>query len=95
MGEHREARFEWDEAKARSKLRTKKVSFEEARSIFAGHAIEWRDLRRDYGEERWVILGPVRGRLFVVVYTYRDGRRRLISARKANPREVRLYGTRS
>ena len=95
VGEHRDEAFEWDEGKARSNLATKRVSFEEARSVFTELAVEWQDVRQDYGERRWIILGPVRGRLFVVVYTYRNGRRRLISARKANAREVRFYGRRT
>ena len=44
------------------------------------------------GEERFVTIGmDALGRILVVVYTWRDERLRLISARKATPRERRQY----
>jgi hypothetical protein len=47
-------------------------------------------------EERWVTIGldPFR-RTIVVVYTWRGERARLISARKATPRERRSYEERT
>jgi hypothetical protein len=50
------------------------------------------DDRRDYGEERLTLYGRVAGRLFVVTYTMRAGVHRIISARKANSREMSRYG---
>jgi uncharacterized DUF497 family protein len=46
-----------------------------------------------YDETRWITLGQDgAGRLLVVVYTYRDPDYvRLISARKAEPREIQQY----
>ena len=49
------------------------------------------DDRFDYGEPRYRSVGQVEGRVFVVVYTPRGGRLRIISARKANERERRRY----
>ena len=46
------------------------------------------DRRRDYGEDRYRLLGTVDGRAYVVVYTTRGSAIRIISARKANPKEV-------
>jgi len=44
------------------------------------------------GEERFVTLGiDALGRLLVVVYTSREDCIRIISARKATPRERRRY----
>ncbi|HXU32420.1 MAG TPA: BrnT family toxin [Thermoanaerobaculia bacterium] len=43
-------------------------------------------------EERYVTLGcDSRGQVFVVAYTFREDRVRLISARRAEPREQRQY----
>lgn len=43
-------------------------------------------------EERWITLGmDALGRFLVVVYTWRGERIRLISARRATPREHRQY----
>ena len=51
-----------------------------------------RDVRRDYGEERFRLYGRVAGRLFVIAYTRRGMVTRIISARKANARERDRYG---
>lgn len=49
------------------------------------------DTRRDYREERYRGFGYIAGRLHMVAFTFRDGTMRVISLRKANPREVRDY----
>ena len=49
------------------------------------------DDRRNYGEERYQLIGQIEQRHFVVVYTPRHNAMRIISARKANQREVRHY----
>ena len=49
------------------------------------------DRRWDYGEDRFRLLGAVEDRVFVVIYTLRNSTIRIISARKANRREIREY----
>jgi uncharacterized DUF497 family protein len=49
------------------------------------------DTRRDYGEERYRGFGYIDRRLHMVAFTFRDDTLRVISLRKANPREVRDY----
>ena len=49
------------------------------------------DLRVDYGEDRWIATGPIRGRVCVMCYTWRARVLRVISLRKANDREIRDY----
>ena len=49
------------------------------------------DDREDYGEDRFIITGRANGRLLTVTYTERDGRIRIISARKATRREQDDY----
>lgn len=44
-----------------------------------------------HGESRLVQVGPIAGRLHVAVVTYRGAATRVISLRKANPREERWY----
>ena len=46
------------------------------------------DDRLGHGEPRFQVTGRINGRLFVIVYTPRAHRLRIISARKANRREV-------
>jgi uncharacterized DUF497 family protein len=50
-----------------------------------------KDTRWDYGEDRYQLLGIIDGRVFFVVYTVRGTVLRIISARKANQREVNDY----
>lgn len=82
-------RFEWDHAKARANVRKHAVSFEEASSIFR---IERRDVRRDYGETRFVALGvDSNGVVLNVVYTLRGEIVRIISAWRASRHEREAY----
>ena len=49
------------------------------------------DLRNVYPERRFEAIGHIADRLFVLVFTPIAGGVRVISFRKANPREVRRY----
>jgi uncharacterized DUF497 family protein len=49
------------------------------------------DVRKEYGERRFRVLGLIEGRLHAVVFTPRADKVHVISLRKANSREVRLY----
>ncbi len=49
------------------------------------------DLRKDYGERRFQLLGHIQGRLHALVFTPRDDKAHVISLRKANAREVKYY----
>ena len=59
--------------------------------LFDGDYLEKIDDRQDYGETRMIALGMIMGRLCVCAYTWRNQRRRVISLRKANSREVDAY----
>lgn len=84
--------FEWDEAKRLRNLADRKVDFVDVLDVFDNpDRLEFPDTRRAYGERRYNILCPLHGRLFHVTYTVRGDARRVISARKANKREVRKY----
>jgi len=82
-----EPEFEWDERKSQRNLRERGFDFEFATRIFDGPLIEEEDRRRDYRERRLVATGEIEGGIFVVVYTLRGKRRRIISARRAKRRE--------
>ncbi len=68
------------------------VSLALAEVLFAGPFTSTTDDRFEYGEVREVAFGLMNGVLFACVYVDRDTERRVISLRKANRREVRLYG---
>ena len=86
--------FEWDDGKRRSNLEKHGVDFVDAVLILADAPLILEDTRRDYGERRCLALGESRGLLFAVAFTIRDGAFRIISARRANARERRLYDRR-
>ena len=84
--------FEWDERKAAANLKKHEIDFADAALVlFDDLALTTRD-PGDYGEERFASLGldPL-GRLLVVVYTWREQRARIISARSATPAERKRY----
>ena len=49
------------------------------------------DLRKEYGETRYVAIGFLHQRLHVLCFTETDDGIRVISFRKANDREVQRY----
>ncbi len=51
----------------------------------------WQDVRFDYGEDRFVGLGYISARIYVVIFFDRTRERRIISLRKANARERKIY----
>jgi uncharacterized protein len=53
--------------------------------------VEVLDDSEDYGEERYLVIGMVESQLLSVVYTPRQGRFRLISARRASKDEQDHY----
>ncbi len=84
--------FEWDEAKNITCFDRRGFDFAYAvRAFLDPHRIVEQDRRRDYGENRYRLLGTVDGRVYVVVYTVRGSAVRIISARKANGKEVADY----
>lgn len=83
--------FEWDEAKRQSNLTKHGVDFTDAAQVLADARFILDDTRRDYGEQRCLAFGEMKGLLFVVAFTLRDGVFRIISARRANSRERRFY----
>jgi uncharacterized protein len=89
-------RFEWDPNKSRANLRKHSVSFETATLVFADpNHLSIQD-RFDGGEERWQTMGLASGiTILIVAHTVTDKNGeeviRIISARKATPRERRRY----
>jgi uncharacterized protein len=84
--------FEWDENKNRSNLAKHNLSFQAATEVFFSICLTAADTRTDYGEKRWISVGEISPHtVIVVVYTIRDEKYRIISARKANDRERRKY----
>ncbi len=59
--------------------------------VFAGPCVTFVDDRFDYGEERFVTLGLLAGRVVVLAHTLRDDGTRIISMRRGKQREKAIY----
>jgi uncharacterized DUF497 family protein len=85
--------FIWDERKRAANLRKHGVDFAIAELFDFAAAATIIDDRRNYGEVRYRAFGEVAGRLYVIIFTRRGEHVRIISARKANTREIKSHGS--
>ena len=84
--------FDWDETKSDACLKEREFDFTFAVQCFLDpDRLISRDNRFDYGEDRFQLLGQINKRVFFMTYTLRAEVIRIISARKANQREVKRY----
>ncbi len=81
----------FDPAKDAKNVAERGLSFASVVGIDWATALVAEDARNDYPEQRFVALGMIDDRLHVVCFTPVEGGIRVISFRKANPREVRRY----
>ena len=90
-----EIQFSWDARKAKQNVKSHKVSFEEASTVFYDEkAIEFFDPDHSKEEDRFLMLGVSwRLRVLVVCYCLRKkgSEIRIISARKATKKEQKVY----
>ena len=87
-------RVEFDEAKRTATLKARGLDLARAAEVFDGATLTTQDDRRDYGEDRYITVGFLDEAMVVLVWTPRGTAYRIISMRKANERERRLYGSR-
>jgi len=85
--------FEWDPAKAAANVKTHGVSFEEAVTVFQDPLAKVHpDPDHSESERREILIGhSAQARLLLVAFTDRQGKIRLLSARKVTRRERRQY----
>ena len=82
--------FEWHENKRQVNLRDREVDFIDMVQIFDGRpTFTYHSPRRN--EDRWGTIEIVNGRFYLVVWTKRGERRRIISAYRADDWEIREY----
>ena len=85
--------FDCDRSKEAKLLAARKLSLRSMAAVFHdAKRIEFVDTRVDYGEERRVTIGQVRGEMFTVVYTMRGDVTWLITARPSSRKERARYG---
>ncbi len=83
--------FEWENNKRLSNIVKHGIDFQDAIIFFESEPICFEDDRHNYGERRYVAFGMIKARLIVTVYNFRNNNIRILSMRKANSRERRLY----
>jgi uncharacterized protein len=85
--------FDWEIRKAESNYRKHGVRFSECLPLFEDdYAITVIDQESEPNETRFVTIGVgVKGRVLVVIYTYRGPKIRIISSRLAEPHERTQY----
>lgn len=85
--------FEWDAEKAEGNLQKHGISFVDAIEVFDDpNHIEDDSSKPEYGEIRVKTIGMVREELIIaVIYTDRNQKIRIISARRARKNEKEQY----
>jgi uncharacterized DUF497 family protein len=87
----RDDEFEWHDPKAKANASEHRVTFDQARRVFADpRAISRLDID-ETDEDRILLTGLAGDVLLTVCYVERGGRKRIISARKASKREQDKY----
>jgi len=84
-------KISFDPAKNERNVAERGLSFELASELDWSTSWIIEDLRRDYGERRFQVVGFIAGRLYALVFTPRADSIHVISLRKANRREIRRY----
>lgn len=87
-------RIEFDPAKDARNVAKHGLSLALAESLEWDLLLSTEDTRRPYGEVRMVGFAPIGRTVYCVVFTERDDGYRIVSLRKALPKEVRAYASR-
>lgn len=84
-------KFSYDQVKNLSNIQKHGVSLDTAKRLDWDMILIFEDVRKDYGEVRFIGYAPLAKRLYCIVYTERLETIHVISLRKANTREVTRY----
>ena len=82
---------EFDAAKRDATFEVRGLDMARAGEVFAGATPTIEDDRQDYGEDRFITIGVLDERMVILVWTPRNGARRIIRIRKADEREQALH----
>ena len=84
-------RIEFDSFKRAITLAERGLDFKHAVEVFEGPTATLEDVRKVYGERRFITYGLLDERIVVLIWTKRNENCRIISMRKANEREITEY----
>jgi uncharacterized DUF497 family protein len=81
----------FDSAKSERNVTDRSLPFTLVKQMEWSGAVIKEDVRKNYGERRYLALGMIGDRLHALVFTPRADKVHVISLRKANQREVKDY----
>jgi len=85
-------RYTYDPKKLTANLKKHGLDFKDAAQVIESErAVTFEDRRFDYGEQRFVTLGMLRGVLVVIITAETDEEIRVISMRRAERNEEEIY----
>jgi uncharacterized DUF497 family protein len=86
-------KFEWDKGNRNKNLRKHSITDTETEEVlFDNKKRIYKDKLHSDNEERFILLGKTKlNKVLCVVFTLREDRIRIISARPTNAKERRLY----
>ena len=85
-------RYTYDAKKRAANLKKHGYDFKDAPQVIEGTAtVTFEDRRLDYGEQRFITLGILRGSVVVIATAETDEEIRVISMRKAERHEEKIY----
>ncbi len=83
--------YGWDEKKNKANQKKHGLNFDDAEYVFDGRILAVEDRREDYGEQRFNCLGLLEDRVVHISYAERGDVTHIISMRKANKHEQKIY----
>ena len=86
--------FEWSDEKEKINIEKHGLNFSIAALVFGdNNRIERFDYSHSINEERYITIGRIKSTttILFIVFSYINGKIRIISARKANKREEEVY----
>ena len=82
--------FEYDENKSLSNKQKHGIDFEEAKILWDDDRMV--ELTASYeDEERFINIGKINTKFYTVITTMRNGKIRIISARRSRKKEIEIY----
>ncbi len=85
-------RYSHDPQKKASNLKKHGLDFDDARRVIeSAQAVTFEDKRFDYGEARYLTLGLLHGEVVIIATAETDKTIRIISMRKADKNEQKIY----
>lgn len=88
-----ELEFEFDASKSTANKAKHGIDFIEAQALWLDEELAEAVARTGH-EDRLIVIGRIDGRHWTAIVTIREQRIRLISARRARPKEVAIYESR-